>query len=115
MPLSTKPLMIKNKMHVTIHQQEQGLYIIEGELNMQTVPAASKQLLELIASVPEKKFTLDLKGVSRSDSAGVALLVEVMQIAKIAELSLSFSHLPQQMQDIAGVSGLLDILPISNS
>jgi len=102
-------------MQVTIRKQEQGIYVVEGELNMQTVPAASKQLLEMITSVTEKVFTLDLKDVSRSDSAGVALLVEAMQLAKTAGLSLSFSHLPQQMQDIAGVSGLLDILPISSS
>jgi len=112
MPLLTKTQTIKNKMQVSIRQQEQGLYVIEGELNMQTVPAVSKQLLEFMSSVTEKAFTLDLKLVSRSDSAGVALLVEAMQLAKTAGLNLSFSHLPQQMQDIAGVSGLLDVLPV---
>ena len=102
-------------MQATIKHHKQGIYTIEGELNMQTVPAISAKLSALILAVNEKTVTFDLSSVSRSDSAGVALLVEIMQLAKLAGLSLSFSHLPQQMQDIAGVSGLLDILPISQS
>ncbi len=101
-------------MQVTINKQEQGIYTIEGELNMQSVPAVSKQLSELMLG-EDKAFTLDLASVSRSDSAGVALLVEAMQLAKTAKLTLLFSNLPQQMKDIAGISGLLDILPISQN
>lgn len=95
--------------------QQQGQIAIEGELNMQTVPGISKQLAELMAQSDNGALELDLAGISRSDSAGVALLVEAMQIAKMSQRTLSFSHLPQQMKDIAGVSGLLDILPISEN
>ena len=101
-------------MQVTINKQEQGIYAIEGELNMQSVPIISKKMFELM-SAEKENFTLDLSSVSRSDSAGVALLVEAMQLAKTNNLILSLSNLPQQMQDIAGVSGLLDILPIRKS
>lgn len=102
-------------MQTEIKKQESGIYAIEGELNMQTVPAVSKQLLELIQQIDGISLTIDLASVSRSDSAGVALMVEAMQLAKSANLSLLFSHLPQQMKDIAAVSGLLDILPISKN
>ena len=102
-------------MSAKIIKQESGHYAIEGELNMQTVPAVAKQLLELLAQMENKSVTLDFALVSRSDSAGVALLVEAMQLAKTADLNLYFSKLPQQMQDIADVSGLLDILPILNN
>ena len=102
-------------MQATINKQESGIYAIDGELNMQTVPTVSKQLPELISQIEGENLTLDLAAVSRSDSAGVALMVEVMQLAKSANLSLHFSNLPQQMKDIAGVSGLLDILPISKN
>jgi phospholipid transport system transporter-binding protein len=100
-------------MSTKIIKQESGHLAIDGELNMQTVPAIATQLLELINHIDSKNMTIDLASVSRSDSAGVALLVEAMQLAKEANLSLSFSHLPQQMRDIASVSGLLDILPVS--
>lgn len=99
-------------MQPTISQQ-QGQITIEGELNMQTVPEVSKQLSEIMAQSDNDALVFDLSGISRSDSAGVALLVEALQIAKMSQRSVTFSHLPQQMKDIAGVSGLLDILPIS--
>ena len=98
-----------------INTNENGSYAIEGELNNQTVPDISKQLHTLISAVEGKNITLDLALVSRSDSAGVALLIEVMQLAKSANLTLLFTNLPQQMKDIAGLSGLLDILPISKN
>ena len=100
-------------MQPKIITNENGSYAIEGELNNQTVPKVSQQLVNLISSVEGKNIMMDLALVSRSDSAGVALLVETMQLAKSANLTLLFSNLPQQMQDIAGLSGLLDILPIS--
>ena len=102
-------------MQPKINTNENGSYAIEGELNNQTVPDISKQLLALIPAIEGKNITVDLALVSRSDSAGVALLVEVMQLAKSANLTLLFTNLPQQMKDIAGLSGLLDILPISNN
>lgn len=102
-------------MQPKINTNENGSYAIEGELNNQTVPDISKQLLALIPAIEGKNITLDLALVSRSDSAGVALLVEVMQVAKSANLVLLFSNLPQQMKDIADISGLLDILPISEN
>lgn len=102
-------------MQPKININKNGYYAIEGELNNQTVPDISHQLLKLISAVEDKNLTLDLARVSRSDSAGVALLVEVMQQAKQANLKLQFSNLPSQMRDIAGLSGLMDILPISQS
>ncbi len=102
-------------MQTKITQKNHGEYAIEGELNMQTVPEVSKQLPEFVKQVDGNDFTLDLALVSRSDSAGVALMVEVMQLTKSANLSLHLSNLPQQMRDIADVSGLLDILPISEN
>lgn len=102
-------------MQPKINTNENGYYAIEGELNNQTVPNISQELLKLISSVKDKNLTVDLAQVSRSDSAGVALLVEVMQQAKQANLKLQFSNLPSQMRDIAGLSGLMDILPISQS
>ena len=99
-------------MQPKIIKQTDGTYIIDGELNMLTVPRAAKELIAILPTAQGEKLTIDLTAVSRTDSAGVALLVEVMQHAKAAKLSLSFLNLPQQMQEIAGISGLLDILPI---
>ena len=98
-----------------ITNKSEGIIAIEGELNMQTVSEISKELPGVMAKAGDGNITLDLAQISRSDSAGVALLVEAMQIAKSKDMSLSFVNLPQQMKDIAGVSGLLDILPLSGN
>lgn len=102
-------------MTVKIIKKQQALYAIEGELNKHTVPAVSKQLASLMRELnaSSENLTLDLASVSRSDSAGVALLVDAMQVAKAEKLMLLFSNLPQQMKDIADISGLLEILPTS--
>ena len=102
-------------MNVKIIKKDQTLFAIEGELNMQTVPEASKLLAELMRESSTTNLTLDLASISRSDSAGVAFLIDAMQLAKTEKMTLLFSNLPQQMQDIAGISGLLDILPISQN
>ena len=102
-------------MNVKIIKKDQTLFAIEGELNMQSVPEASKLLAELMSESSTTNLTLDLAAISRSDSAGVALLIDAMQLAKVSKMTLVFSNLPQQMQDIAGISGLLDILPISKN
>ncbi len=102
-------------MQPKINKQSSDRYAIEGELNMQTVPDVSKQLAVLFPQIEGEKITLDLTSVSRSDSAGVALLVDAMQLAEKTELTLLFSNLPPQMKAIAGISGLLDILPISGN
>ena len=104
-------------MSVKISKKDHAVYAIEGELNMQTVPEAAKQLAGLMAELPSgaENLNLDLASISRSDSAGVALLIDVMQAAKSSKITLLFSNLPQQMQDIAGISGLIDILPISRN
>ena len=102
-------------MQPKINTNGNGEYAIEGELNNQTVPVISQELVKLIPATEGKNITVDLALVSRSDSAGVALLVEVMQLAKSSDLTLIFSNLPQQMEDIAGISGLLDILPLSKN
>lgn len=100
-------------MSVEIIKKQQALFAIEGELNMQTVPAAAKLMAKLINElVPAAdRVTFDLAAISRSDSAGVAFLVDTMQLAESAKVTLLFSNLPDQMKAIAGISGLLDILP----
>ena len=97
-----------------VQKDKKGCYsvTVAGELNMQSVPVISKQLSALLPHMAAIDFTLDFSSVSHSDSAGVALLVEIMRLSKKAKISLLFSNLPQQMQDIATIGGLIEILPI---
>ena len=55
---------------------------------------------------------VDLGGVTRSDSAGLALLVDWMRTAHRLHKNITFSNIPVQMLAMAKVSGLDKILPL---
>jgi phospholipid transport system transporter-binding protein len=57
-----------------------------------------------------KTVRIDLAGVTRSDSAGLALLVEWLRESERAGKSIAFLNMPEQMQSIARVCGLEEIL-----
>ena len=97
--------------HSGIIQQDSQHFLIEGELNMQTVPTLLQVMLsQLPASGSEAH--IDLAGVTRSDSAGLALLVEWLRLAKAGDIRLQFHNLPPQLQEMARVSDLLPLLPL---
>lgn len=57
-------------------------------------------------------LVFDLSGVEKTDSAGLALMVEWMVMAQESGQTISFREVPKQMLDIARVSGLDGVLPI---
>ena len=99
-------------MTVQVEVQADNTIVLSGELNMQTVPVLLAQMPELLDKA-STELCVDLKDISRSDSAGLALLVEWMQLARQEQCTLKFVHLPRQMLDIARVSGLDSILPLA--
>ena len=96
---------------VTIEQRNPGVFVLKGELNMQTVPQLRQQALQMLSGLTGK-VSIDLSDVTRSDSAGLALLIDWMRLAQAQQLEIQFQHLPQQMLQIARVSELEDLLPI---
>lgn len=71
----------------------------------------------LVASQPAfaadgERLEVDLAGVTRADSAGLALLIEWMRRARGAGKTIVFRSVPDQLRAIARVSDLEDILPV---
>jgi len=81
------------------------VYSIIGELNMSSVPQLLKDMSALFTGDGDARI-LDLTEVSRSDSAGLALLLEWQAQAQQNNIQLSFRNIPQQLQAIAKISGL---------
>lgn len=98
-------------MSAKISNNANGEYLIEGELDKNSVPLLASQAQQVLVAA-SNKLVIDLAAVTRSDSAGVALLVEWMQLAEQRQLEIQFRHLPQQMRDIAHASNLDELLPI---
>lgn len=82
----------------------EGDYQLHGDLSFATVPglyrAASRQWARQMPAV------LDLAAVGRSDSAGLALLLEWLRQAQSSQTALHFAHIPDQLAKLIRISGL---------
>ena len=85
---------------------------LTGVLDYRTGPALREQGGRLIASTQAASCVLDCAGVEKSSSVGLALLLAFLRDAAAAGKRLTVRGLPEDMREIAGVSGLLDILPL---
>lgn len=53
-----------------------------------------------------KQVTVDLSGVGQADSAGLALLIEWIKFARGKRMKLSIKNVPNQILNLAKLSGL---------
>lgn len=88
-----------------------GRFRVEGQLNFATVTRALETSRGLFAK--EQAIRLDLSGVTATDSAGLALLVEWVIRARQGKCQLTYSHVPQQILAIARISDVDTMLPIA--
>ena len=91
---------------------DDGSMSLSGSLSHQTVPNLLKQSKRLFDNNSHAEIVIDLKQVSRSDSSGVALLIEWMRQASSRNKTIRFLNIPEQMLEIAKVSGVDKILAI---
>lgn len=78
---------------------------------MHTVSALLRETEALFAEVGGE-VVVDLGSVTRADSAGLALLIEWLRLARRQNLTITYRNLPAQLLQIAHVSELQDVLPI---
>ena len=78
---------------------------LDGELNFARVPALYAQAEALSQASP-----LDLSRVTRADSAGLALLLELSRRAKARGIELKLIGAPRQVTALAGFFGLGAVL-----
>lgn len=98
----------------SFEQVAAGRYRVGGEMGFATVTgllAASQAAF----SAPSHDLEIDLSGVTRVDSAGLALLVEWLRQARGGGKSIVFGHIPDQLRAIARVSDLEGILPVETA
>ena len=87
-----------------------GRYSLPEALTFATTPRLYLQTGEMF-NTPLPRLTFDLAGVTRVDSAGLALLLEWLREARRRGKEIRFQNIPGQLAAIAKVSGLNDILP----
>jgi phospholipid transport system transporter-binding protein len=87
---------------------EGGRSRVTGSLHFSTVSA----LLPLGVQAIEggQADVIDLAGVTASDSSGLALLIEWLSVAKGAGKTLRFENIPSQLQQLARLSEVEELL-----
>lgn len=81
---------------------------LSGELDADTVPRRLRESENWFDHGEET--VIDLSGVQRVDSAGVALLLEWVRDAHASQATLSFINAPAQMRAIIDFCALNDVI-----
>jgi len=81
---------------------------VSGSLHFTTVTA----LLPLGADAIDRgrAAVIDLAGVTASDSSGLALLIEWLSLARGASRILRYENIPSQLQQLARLSEVEELL-----
>jgi len=93
---------------VWLEDNGDGTWKLTGKLGFATVSGLLKTTPRQF--IANEDIKLDLSGVTRADSAGLALLVEWLRESERNGRSIIFLNMPEQMHSIARVCGLADIL-----
>jgi phospholipid transport system transporter-binding protein len=93
-----------------IEETGHGSWLLVGDLSFTTVPVL-KDKLDMRSAADLPGMRIDLAGVTRSDSAGLALLIEWLRESERLGKNITFLNMPVQMQSIARICGLQGILP----
>ena len=81
---------------------------VAGALTFETVPDLYQNSSSWFEGAGE--LILDLAQVERTDSAGLALLIEWLRRAQVENRTLRFANIPAQVQTLIRINGLQDAL-----
>jgi phospholipid transport system transporter-binding protein len=85
-------------------------YRVSGVLDAATAPLLLEQSAERFDTAPGVQIHVDLGGVSEGDSAGLALLLEWLRIARHRQQTIDFVNLPAQVAALARISEVEELL-----
>lgn len=77
---------------------------VQGVLNFETVPALAKQAAQLLKQM--NNVRVSFAEVEDSNSAGLALLLDMARAMKINNKSIDFEELPEQILIVARAYGV---------
>lgn len=98
-------------MQAVMERVDHGRFIVRGEISFSTAGVLYRQSQKLFTS---GKMLIDLSQVSRADSAGVALLIEWLRMARRQNTTVYYENVPAQILSMVQVTGLQHVLPMEN-
>ncbi len=90
-----------------------GKFDLSGRLTFQTVPQFQTQAGSLLQGGAQP-VTIDMGGVTQADSAGLALMIEWLQMARDGKRELVFANIPEQVSELIRVNGLQQMFGLEN-
>jgi phospholipid transport system transporter-binding protein len=96
---------------VELTESSPGKFTASGPLTFATARRARESGLAAFgAAGPGDEIKVDCGGITSSDSAGMTVLLDWLAIAKRSGRSMQFGSLPAQVQEIARISDVLELL-----
>jgi phospholipid transport system transporter-binding protein len=90
--------------------QADGRVSVTGELTFATARGARSLGRKVLESQTGPEVRVDCSGISRGDSAGLAVLLDWLASARASGQHLRYENLPQQIVAIAEISELDELL-----
>jgi phospholipid transport system transporter-binding protein len=85
-----------------------GRFRVSGVLDASTAREVLEQSQSRFSQ--GKDIDIDLGGVGESDSAGLALLIEWLRMARHEDKSIRFANVPAQIEALARISEVEDLI-----
>lgn len=86
----------------TLTADGDGRWVLGGALDFATVPVVWPAIERILAA--GRPVSLSLRGVEHANSAGLALLVEALDVARKHGIELNLTDLPPALVDLARMS-----------
>ena len=87
-----------------------GQFAGRGPLTFATARVAREKGLSVLRAATSKDIHVDCSGINPSDSAGMTVLLDWLSFAKCSGRSLHYGNLPDQVEAIARISDVLELL-----
>jgi phospholipid transport system transporter-binding protein len=95
----------------SLQRAADGHWRVTGTLDFDTVVDLRPRLREALTAGAE--VALDLSGVTRANSAGLALLLQWKEDAQRRNATLAIRNVPAALADLAGLSNLRKLLSLN--
>ena len=87
-----------------------GTLSAEGPLTFASARGACALGAAALAQAGSGRVEIDCHGITSSDSAGLAVLLEWLAVARRAHRSLRYTHLPEGLAALARISDVRELL-----
>jgi phospholipid transport system transporter-binding protein len=94
----------KHSVRIGISEPASGRVVVSGELTFATARDARQLGVLVLESSRAERIVVDCSGVTRADSAGLAVLLDWLAWARRKSRVLTLEHLPESLVAIARIS-----------